>query len=139
MAFLLSYLIENRLSALIKTTMTTKPKNLEYEEFKKILPKHCKYLRDTLCETASKLFKKMCNRGLYHYAKRPSPKEIGIAIDLKSKESNNLHIWVRVGKNTYQMKTGARSPHIPWFDNKTTGSGFESKAKANKNYKNNKK
>lgn len=111
-----SYLIESLLSALIKTTMAIKPKNLEYEEFKKILPEHCKYLRDTLCETASKLFKKMCNRGLYHYAKRPSLKEIGVVINLKSKESNNLHIWVRVGKSMYQMETGASSPRIPWFD-----------------------
>ena len=107
-----------------------KAKNLEYEEFKKILPVHYRYLHWMLSEITEKLHAKMCNRGLYHYSTKPRVESVGIMVDLNPRKPTRLRIWARVGGKSYQTSSDVCPPPIPsWFKKGTK--------KSNKKLKNN--
>ncbi|MDP2676915.1 MAG: hypothetical protein Q8O83_04485 [bacterium] len=96
-----------------------KAKELEYDEFKKMLPVHYRYLHWMLSEIATKLFAKMCNRGLYHYNAKPWLEGAGVMIDLNPKTAHGLRIWARVGGKNYQTTWDVCPPPTPsWFKNK---------------------
>lgn len=93
-----------------------KAKNLEYDEFKKILPVHYRYLAWMLSVIVSKLYKTMCNRGLYHYNAKPLIKGVGIMVDLNPKTAHGMRIWAKVGRKNYQTTWDVCPPPIPsWF------------------------
>lgn len=95
-----------------------KAKNLEDDEFKKILPVHYRYLAWMLYEITVKLYAKMCNRGLYHYSTKPRVEGVGIMVDLNPRKPTSLRIWARVGGKSYQTSSDICPPPIPsWFKN----------------------
>ena len=130
-----SYSTESRLLVLTIINMMKKSKNLSYEEFKKVLQEHHKYLKNELHSIVSKLFVKMCNRGLYHYQSKPFLEGVGVTIDLNPRKAHSLQFWARVGKNVYQVAGDVCPPHIPWFDGDITKPNPRLKAKTSKKLK----
>ena len=93
-----------------------KAKEVTAQEFAEILPKHHKYLIDTLCKMTVKLFTKICNNGLYHYLDQPRLEGVGITIDLNPQKIHSLQIWAKVGKDTYKTTSDVCPPYVSKFD-----------------------